>query len=187
MDTLTFQDLIDAGCMKTYEQSLAELEELEAKIAKNLNITGYIEDLDYHGTIRESILYKLCVYEPNEDELIRDWNQQFSWYYHTCKEEFEGEYIKLRTLMELCHYTRDCSVFSFIKTQNEHYQKIINSGKFDVIPVLLNYIGFGWVVFCLLSDISNNNMVGFNDEYAGMYDKVKEYWLNWGKEKGYIK
>ena len=174
-------------CFKTDAQSLAELEALEIKIAENLGITDYIEDLNYTGTLRESLLFH--IYDiVEEDNLIRDWNQRFSWYY-ACylKEDHPKEYIELKIFIQLCHYNQDCRFKSMVDKTNIHYQNILNCGKWNGINPLIKYISFGWVVFSLLADISNNNYIDFQDWWSGDLNKVTEYWLNWAKKNGYIK
>ncbi len=183
MDIEDFADWIGVNveditkCMVTYDQTLAKLEEIEAKLAKRWNLTGYIEDLDYHGTIRENLIYILD--DKEEDELVQDWNQQFSSYYHWLKDDYQDKYIELFIFMELCHYKIETFGLSFIKRANSHYQNILHCGKFNPIIPLIKYLNFGWVVFSLLSDIVNNDWLDFPREHAGKFDKVKEYWLNW--------
>jgi hypothetical protein len=64
------------------------------------------------------------------------------------------------------------------------YQRIIGLGP-DVIPYILKELeqnGGHW--FWALQALTGENPVA--DEDAGRIRKMKEVWLNWGREKGYI-
>ena len=181
---MNIEDLSD--CYVTFEQHLAKLEEIENILAKRWSLDGYIEDINYHGTIREHIIYVMDKGHHDEDDVVKEWNQHFSWYMTECKYEFLEKYIELHVFVNLVNYAEQSSVLSYVNKTNIHYLNILNSGKLNVIPALLKYIGFAWVVFILLHDISGNDMSDFPQEHAGMLDEVTEYWLNWGKKQGYI-
>jgi len=178
---MNLEDLAD--CIVTDEQSLLQLEQLEAKIATKFNIDGYIEEINYHGTIRENLIFILA--DQDEDELVDDWHQQFDWYLYYIEENLPSEYLNLHIFIQLCNYHHDCKYKSLVDTKNTHYQSILQCGENNVIIPLIKYIDFGWVVFRLLADISNNDMSDFPIEHSGKFDKVKKYWLNWAKDKGY--
>ena len=64
------------------------------------------------------------------------------------------------------------------------YRKIIGMGE-AVIPLLLNeLVEYPDHWFMALQSISGDNPVP--EEYAGRFLKMSEYWLEWGREKGYI-
>lgn len=173
-------------CIITFDQCLAELEKIEAKLAIYFDIDGYIEDIDYHGTIRENLIYIL--HNKEETELVKDWQENFSSYYSFLQDDFPEKYIELKVFMALCSYKHDCGGKSVVDKNNFYYKHILNRGRWNIIIPLLKYISFNWVVFSLISDISNKNIwLDFPQKYAGMLDKVEEYFLNWGKKEGYIK
>lgn len=178
---MNIEDL--SGCIRTYEQQLAILENLEIKIAEKWGIDSHISDINYDGTIRESIIFYQDVHE--ECELVRDYHAEFSSYFHYLKDDFSVKHLELDTFINLCNYCHTTGGLSYTNKSNTYYQKILNCGKNNVIPALIKYINFGWVVFSLLHDISNNDLSDFPKEHAGYLDKVKEYWLNWAKVKGY--
>ncbi len=181
---MNIEDLSD--CFVTNEQHLAKLNKIEAVLAKRWGLDGYIEEIDYHGTIQEHIIYVMDKWHHDEDDVVKNWNGDFSWYIFECRDYNIKKYIELTTFINLVNYSEETAGKSCIDIKNNHYLKILNSGKLNVIPALLKYINFNWIVFRLLSVISDNDMSDFPEEYAGYIDKVKEYWLNWGKNKGYL-
>lgn len=60
------------SCIVTPEETLAELEELEEKIAKQLNISS--------PNIREELIRMSVAGELDETELVRDWLSAYSSY-----------------------------------------------------------------------------------------------------------
>lgn len=77
---------------------------------------------------------------------------------------------------------------SFTKRNNIDYLAILALGQY-AIPTLIDNIDFGWVVYSLLFEITKNNNIKtpvFPIEYSGKFDKVRNYWLNWGKDNGYM-
>lgn len=190
---MKIEDLSD--CMDTFEKSLQRLEEVENKLAVLLGgFTGIIPGLDTKGTLREWIIWLDCTEQLHEDgwegaDLVRDWQQDLSSYIHYLKDDHPEKYTEWLVYMNLCHYDKKGRYMSFPQVKSEFYQKIVKLGK-DAIPSLLKYSdSFGWVTFSLLNQITKNECILlpiFPKEYSGIYDKVKGYYLAWGKNMGYI-
>jgi hypothetical protein len=67
---------------------------------------------------------------------------------------------------------------------NSSYQQIIGMGP-AVLPFILRFLdskGGHW--FWALNNISGENPIPSED--AGIYDKMREAWLKWGREHHYL-
>lgn len=190
---MEIEDLSD--CMDTFEKSLQRLEDIENKLAVLLGgFNGTIPGLDSKGTLREWLIWLDCTEQLHEDgwegaDLVRDWQQSFSWHILYLKDDYPEKYTEWLVYMNLCHYDRKGRYMSFTVVENEYYQEILKLGK-NAIPYLLKYIDcFGWAVFSLLNQITEKECILlpiFPTEYSGIYDKVKGYYLAWGKNMRYI-
>jgi hypothetical protein len=96
--------------------------------------------------------------------------------------DFEEKFHKLRIQWE--SETKILSSTTAI-TNNSNYRQIVEMGK-EVIPLLLEDIsnnGSFWD--SALIELSGENPVDQSD--WGKMSKMREVWLKWGKEKGYLK
>jgi hypothetical protein len=192
---MNMDDLTD--CMVTFEDVCKKLEKIEAKLAIRENYTGTIEDGTIPITVREYLIYLDINNElekSGHDELVMDWNQTLSSYLNDLEydskniPELYKKFVEYQVFNNMCHYNSETAGLSFPKINNEWYIKVLNMGE-EAIPALLKYIDhFHWWAFSLLFDITKNcniDVPKLPEDHRGYYDKVKEHWLNWGKDKGY--
>lgn len=165
-------------CILTFQDTYRHLQQIEFNIAIKLNIKDNI-----HKKLLElSDEHKL---DDNFD-LVKDWHATYSLYIDWL-ENTEENNIENYICSELYLYNQECNVYSFVKTENDHYKNILKLGK-RAVPTLLKHLDYfhPWAMFNLLDEITNCDFADFPEECNGVLDKVKKYWIEYGNKNGYI-